>query len=105
MGETLPYLLWRLDSRSRIQATEDQEQRRPPSKVIKDNIVITTTGVCSHPALACALAALGENNVLFSVDYPYEDCLVAAEFIETAPVTEAVRAKICHGNAENILRM
>ena len=49
--------------------------------------------------------ALGEERVLFSVDYPYEDCSVAAEFIETAPISETARGKICHGNAERLLRL
>jgi len=105
MGETLPYLLWRLDSRTRIQARlgQGREPARLPSEVIKRNIVVTTTGVCAHPALICALSALGEDSVLFSVDYPYEDCSVAAAFIESAPISESTRAKVCHGNAERLL--
>lgn len=105
MGETLPYLLWRLDSRSRIRSKLGQDRDRLPSEVIKKNIVVTTTGVCSHPALLCAVSTLGENSVMFSVDYPYEDCGVAAEFIETAPISEAARVKICHRNAERLLRI
>ena len=107
MGETLPYLLWRLDSRTRIQARlgGGKEPGRLPSEVIRSNIVVTTTGVCAHPALICALSALGEDSVLFSVDYPYEDCSVAAEFIESAPISDATRAKVCHGNAERLLRL
>ncbi len=104
MGETLPFLLWRLDSRCRFQSP-DKSDARPPSEVIRNNIVITTSGVCSHPSLLCALAALGEDSVMFSVDYPYEDCSIAADFIETAPISEAVRAKVCHGNAERLLRL
>lgn len=105
MGETLPYLLWRLDSRSRIQARQGAGPGKLPSEVIRKNIVVTTTGVCSHPSLLCALSALGEDSVLFSVDYPYEDCAVAARFVDTAPISDAVRAKICHGNAERVLRI
>jgi 2,3-dihydroxybenzoate decarboxylase len=71
--------------------------------VIRGNIVVTTTGVCAHPALLRALSALGEDSVMFSVDYPYEDCSIAAAFIETAPISEAARAEICHGNAERLL--
>jgi 2,3-dihydroxybenzoate decarboxylase len=105
MGETLPYLLWRLDSRSGVLKHPGQAQNWLPSKVIRNNIVVTTTGVCSHPALLCALSALGEDSVMFSVDYPYEDCSVAAEFVETAPLSEDLRAKVCHGNAERLLRL
>lgn len=100
MGETLPYLLWRLDSRARVLG---RGQGRPPSDVIRRNFVVTTTGVCSHAALACALAALGEDRVLFSVDYPFEDCKVAAGFIESAPVDRRQLRKLCYENAERVL--
>ena len=103
MGEALPYLLWRLDSRARIQSRQGRREHRPPSEIIRQNIMVTSAGMCSHPALLCALSALGDDRVLFSADYPYEDSCVAAQFIESAPVSEAVRAKICHGNAERIL--
>jgi 2,3-dihydroxybenzoate decarboxylase len=105
MGETLPYLLWRLDSRWRIRSGSGQGQGRLPSEVIRKNIVVTTTGVCSHASLLCALAALGEDCVLFSVDFPYQVCDVAAEFIETAPIGEAVRSKVYHGNAQRLMRL
>jgi len=101
MGETLPYLLWRLDSRTRVTGVENGAA--PPSQIIRKNIVVTTTGVCAHPSLLCALAALGEDRVLFSVDYPYEDCSVAARFIETAPIGAAGLRKVCYANAERVL--
>ncbi|MGD0561812.1 MAG: amidohydrolase family protein [Roseiarcus sp.] len=104
MGETLPYLLWRLDSRWRVQAGSEPIERAP-SRIIRDNIFVTTTGVCSHASLLCALSALGEDSVMFSVDYPYEDCEVAAKFIDSAPVSDEVRAKVCHGTARRVLRL
>jgi 2,3-dihydroxybenzoate decarboxylase len=42
---------------------------------------------------------------MFSVDYPDEDMQTAAAFIESAPISEAVRAKVCHGTAERILQL
>jgi len=104
MGETLPYLMWRLDSRWRVQAGNEPIERAP-SAIIRDNIFVTTSGVCSHASLACALAALGEDRVMFSVDYPYEDCDVAAEFIDSAPISEEARAKVCNGTARRLLRL
>jgi 2,3-dihydroxybenzoate decarboxylase len=104
MGETLPYLLWRLDSRSRVRAGNEPIERAP-SDIIRNNIFVTTTGVCAHASLLCALSALGEDSVMFSVDYPYEDCEVAAKFIDSAPVSDEVRAKVCHGTARRVLRL
>jgi 2,3-dihydroxybenzoate decarboxylase len=42
---------------------------------------------------------------MFSVDYPYEDTQTAAAFIESTPLSEVVRAKLCHINAERLLRL
>jgi len=105
MGETLPFLLWRLDSRREFDLGQRLAPEMLPSAIIRRNIAITTSGVCDPAPLAAALQALGEDSVMFSVDYPYEDAQVASDFIEAAPLTDEVRAKVCHGNAERLLRL
>jgi 2,3-dihydroxybenzoate decarboxylase len=105
MGETLPYLLWRLDSRFDLQVGHSLPPEEQPSAIIKRNFVITTSGVFDPSVLSYALGALGEDSVLFSVDYPYENSKVAADFIDSAPVSDAVRAKVCRENARRILRL
>jgi 2,3-dihydroxybenzoate decarboxylase len=79
--------------------------QKKPSQYIKENFVVTTSGVCANAPLLCSIEALGEDNVLFSVDYPYESSEVAANFIDTAPISESARAKICHENARRILKL
>ncbi len=105
MGETLPYLLWRIDSRYQLQVGRRIEADALPSAIFRRHFVITTSGVFDSKPLLEAIAALGEDRVLFSVDYPYEDSRAAADFIDGAPVSEAVRAKICNGNAKRVLRL
>lgn len=104
MGEGLPFQRWRLDSRFAAYPFGVQLQRRP-SEYIGSNILITTSGVCSHAALAGAIAEMGAEAVMFSVDYPYESTEVAAAFIESAPLDEATRALVCHGNAERLFKL
>jgi 2,3-dihydroxybenzoate decarboxylase len=105
MGETLPFLLWRFDSRWQLELGEELPRDALPSAIIRRNFVITTSGVCAPGPLADAIGALGEDSVMFSVDYPYEDTQTAAAFIESAPISEVVRAKVCHGNAKRLLRL
>jgi 2,3-dihydroxybenzoate decarboxylase len=105
MGETLPYLLWRLDSRYKLQVGQAIPPEDQPSTIIKRHFVITTSGVFDPGPLSLAIEAMGEDNVMFSVDYPYEESKVAADFIDGAPLGDAVRAKICYGNASRILRI
>ena len=42
---------------------------------------------------------------MFSVDYPYQDSKQSSDFIEAAPISDAVRAKICSGNARRVLKL
>lgn len=104
MGETLPYLLWRLDSRWQI-AKHGRTLQRLPSDYIKGNVTVTTSGVFSDAPLVCALSALGEDKVMFSVDYPFEATAAAVAFIAQAPIGDETRAKVCHLNAERLLAL
>jgi 2,3-dihydroxybenzoate decarboxylase len=97
-------MLWRLDSR--YAATETSRRLKlPPSSYLKNNFFVTTSGQFANEPLVCAMSALGEDKVMFSIDYPYEDSNVASRFIEAAPVSEATRAKLCSGNAKALLRL
>lgn len=104
MGEGLPFLRWRFDSRF-LAYPHGIELRRAPSEYFGLNIVITTSGVCSHHALIGAIGEMGADAVMFSVDYPYESIDLAARFIEAAPIDPFTRNLICHGNAERLLRL
>ena len=105
MGETLPLNLWRFDSRWQICNRGSRTLNQPPSFYIKRNIAITTAGVCADAALRCGLEAMGEKNVMFSVDYPFEHTDLAAQFMDRAPVTMEQRIKVAHANAQRILKL
>lgn len=104
MGEGLPFALWRLDSRWGFHDHQGIELARGvPSAYLRENLYITTSGVCSPAPLICALLALGSDHILFGTDYPFEDIPTATAFLAGAPVSEADRAKIAHLNAERLL--
>jgi 2,3-dihydroxybenzoate decarboxylase len=105
MGETLPISLWRFDSRWPISHRGSMTLSEPPSFYIQRNIALTTSGVCSDTSLRCALDAMGESNVMFSVDYPFEKTDVAAQFITNAKISETERIKVASDNAKRILRL
>ena len=104
MGETLPFMLWRLDSRYKMLKHTNDVQLMP-SEYIQRNVMVTTAGSFSSAPLLCALAALGSDRIMFSVDYPYEYTAEAVHFIENAPISELDREKICHGNVERLLKL
>jgi 2,3-dihydroxybenzoate decarboxylase len=102
LGETLPYLMWRFDSRAKLYGVK---LGRQPSEYIRDNIVVTTSGMCAADPLICAISALGSQHVMFAADYPFESAQEAAEFIDHAPIADDVRADICFNNAAKLLRL
>lgn len=104
MGEALPYTLRRIDD-GWMGTPQSKQLRYPPSYYVKNNIMITTSGNCSPEALICAFLAVGADHILFSADYPYAPLDRMTQFIETAPISEIDREKICHLNAERLLKL
>lgn len=106
MGEGLPYVLWRLDSRWAWHNHHGVELKRgKPSEYLKHNLYITTSGACDSVPLKAAIAALGADHVLFGSDYPFEEMGVATEFIRTADIDDETRAMVAHKNAERLLKI
>lgn len=104
MGETLPIQLWRLDSRYQI-ANQKFQIQHPPSWYAKKNITITTSGVCNDAALRCALDSMGSENVMFSVDYPFESTEIAVKWLYEAQISDREREAVAWGNAKRILKL
>jgi 2,3-dihydroxybenzoate decarboxylase len=102
LGETLPYLLWRFDSRAKLYGVK---LAKPPSQYIKENIVVTTSGMCSAEPLNCALSALGRDRVMFAADYPFESSEEAAHFIDGVAIDESLRKDICFNTATRLLKL
>jgi 2,3-dihydroxybenzoate decarboxylase len=102
LGETLPYLLWRLDGRAQFYGVT---LKRRPSDYIRDNIAVTISGMFSAEPLNCAIGALGADRIMFATDYPFEPLDEASAFIDEVALPEDVRANICSGNARRLLRL
>ena len=102
MGEALPYWLWRIDNIWQ-RGPFTNIPKRLPSEYFKDNFYITTSGMFWQPPLLCACLAVGADRILFAVDYPMESSEKAVQFIETAPICDSDKEKICHLNAEKLL--
>jgi predicted TIM-barrel fold metal-dependent hydrolase len=70
-----------------------------------ENMVVTTSGNWFEPTFVCTLQALGADNILFAVDWPFEPNTTAMRYLNHLPISDLDREKIAHLNAERILRM
>ena len=99
----MPYLLWRLDSRCQLPVSQTLAADERPFAVFRRNFVITTSGVFDPAPLAAAIATVGEDSVLFSVDYRTKTRTPPPPSSTTLSLSDASRAKICSGNARRVL--
>jgi 2,3-dihydroxybenzoate decarboxylase len=101
LGETLPFLLWRVD----------QALSRPGAKpmsfreIFCGHFYITTSGNFSTPALLCCLMELGVDRILFSVDWPFVDNRLAMQWMDSVPLSAQDKRKILGGNAQRLFRL
>jgi 2,3-dihydroxybenzoate decarboxylase len=100
LGEMMPYLLWRFDSRASFYGVKLAHR---PSDYIRENIVMTISGMYSAEPLDCAISAVGHERIMFATDYPFEPPDEASTFIDHVPLAENVRADICFNNAARLL--
>jgi 2,3-dihydroxybenzoate decarboxylase len=104
LGEFLPFQKSRLDSRYRTLQV-DQPLQQPPSSYIGRNILLTTSGVLAPEAVEAAVLTAGEDAVMFSIDYPYEETAAAVTSVEKADLSPEAKEKVAHRNARRVLRL
>jgi predicted TIM-barrel fold metal-dependent hydrolase len=104
LGEGLPFFLHRLDDHTHYSLAR-RGLRKTMVEYMTENVVVTCSGFFSVPALLCTVMAVGVDNVLFSVDWPYESNRLGVEFLASLPLSAGDREKIAHGNAERVLRL
>ena len=57
------------------------------------------------PALEFCIGVLGADNIMWAVDYPYQETAEATQWLNDAPISESDKEKIFHKNAERIFKI
>jgi 2,3-dihydroxybenzoate decarboxylase len=104
LGEGLPYNAWRIDHRLR-KMPQGLPARRTIAEYLRSNVFLTTSGNFRTPTLVSAIAEVGADRVLFSVDYPFEETADAAEWFDSAPISERDRCLIGRENATRLFKL
>ena len=102
MGEMLPVMLARIDE---VSAADVGHLKRLPSQTIVEQVWITTSGVFSQPPFIAALQTFGIDRIMFSVDYPFAPDARGRDFLNEVALAPADMAKLCHGNADALLKL
>jgi hypothetical protein len=102
MGETLPFMLPRLDQTLPPQVTGLE---RTIGAYLRENISYTFSGFNYTANFLDLLLQVGVERILFSADYPYSSMAEARAFLASLPVAPNDRQRIACGNAEILLRL
>jgi 5-carboxyvanillate decarboxylase len=105
MGEGVPYWLYRIDYMYRAYSHGHPALKKMPSQYVKDNFVITTSGMNDHKVLKYCYDALGAENIIYAIDYPYQESVESANFMQSAPLPPEDMEKITHGNSEKLFHI
>jgi len=103
MGEGLPFFYWRIgDDPARITADKLQ---KPVQQYFHDNFWITTSAFFRDELLRQALSVMGEDRVMFAVDYPFVSNKSGTGWLRAFDLPRTVKAKIARKNAEKLLKI
>ena len=107
LGEGLPLMLPRLEHRLRMQheGVGLGAAKRTVGEYLSHNFYITTSGHFHTAGLHSAIAEIGTDRVMFTVDYPHESMAMSSEWFDNATIAENDRERIGRGNALSLFKL
>ena len=102
LGETLPFLVWRIDHAI---ARPGAAKKISFRDIFCHNFWITTSGNFSNPALMCCVQEMGVDRIMFAVDWPFVMNPPGVDWMATVPLCDEDKAKILSGNAKKLLHI
>jgi 5-carboxyvanillate decarboxylase len=109
-GEALPYWLYRLDY---MHAAGVKAQRYPRLKPLKktiteymrSNVLVTTSGLPSQATTKYCIDVLGEDRVMYAMDYPYQFVADEVRLHDLLDITPEQKKKLMQTNAERWFKL
>lgn len=100
-GESIPFLLWRID----------QALSRPGQEGVKfkeiftNNFWLTSSGNFSTSGLLCCMQEMGMDKLMFSIDWPYVANEEGMDWVKTLQLSPTDMRKFLGGNAQRLLKL
>jgi predicted TIM-barrel fold metal-dependent hydrolase len=105
-GEGIPIYLWRIDGRNGwMKAPHKYAAKHSVGHYFRKHFHLTTSGNFSTPALVNAIAEMGAERVMFSVDWPFEAVDEGAKWFDRAEIGDSDRARIGRDNAIKLFKL
>lgn len=109
-GEALPFWLFRLDFMHAAMVRAKRYPRVKPLKkkvsdYLKENVWITTSGMAWEPAIMFIRQVIGNDRVMYAMDYPYQFVPEEVDVTDNLPIPADELAAFYQGNAEALFKL
>ena len=110
MGEALPFWVYRLDYMHQASVRSGRYPfMKPLQKTIleylRSNVLITTSGMAWAPAILFTQQVVGEDRVMYAMDYPYQFHADEVRTHDNLDIPPATKKKLMQTNAERWFRL
>ena len=110
LGEALPFLMYRLDYMHRAGVVSQRYASMKPtqrkiSEYLRENVYVTTSGQAWGPAITFCQQVLGDDRVLYAMDYPYQHGAEEVVATDNVPMSAEAKRKLFQTNAERVFKL
>jgi predicted TIM-barrel fold metal-dependent hydrolase len=102
MGENLPFSIAHA---AEILDRASTHLAHSVEHYFRQHFWLTTSGYFTRPPFDCALAVIGIDRLLFSVDYPFSPNAQGREFLDSLQLPLDQLDKLAHANADRLLAL
>ena len=110
MGEALPFWVYRMDYMHQAGVRSRRYERMKPLKktileYLRSNVLITTSGMAWAPAIKFTQSVVGEDRVMYAMDYPYQFIADEVRTHDLLDIPAATKKKLMQTNAERWFKL
>ncbi|MBB5985250.1 amidohydrolase family protein [Sphingobium lignivorans] len=109
-GEAIPNWLFRVDYMHKAGVRSQRYERLKPLQhdmfhYMRNNVLVTTSGMASEPTIKLCMEQLGEDRVMYAMDYPYEYVADEVRVHDNLAIPFAQKKKLMQTNAERVFKL
>ncbi|NBY71667.1 MAG: amidohydrolase [Betaproteobacteria bacterium] len=110
MGEALPFWAYRLDYMHRATSRANRYEclkplQKKPSEYLQQNFYATNSGVAWEPAIKFTQNFMGEDRVMYAMDYPYQHEVDEVNILDNMDLPLTTKRKFFQTNAQTLFKI
>jgi 5-carboxyvanillate decarboxylase len=108
--EGLPFMLYRLDYMHKAGIRSNRYERFKPLQhdlfhYMRNNVLATNSGLPFGPAIKTMIEVMGEDRVMYAMDYPYQYLPDEVRWMDGLDISDAQKVKFFQTNAERWFKL